>query len=404
MTKNNSGDAQVALFCPDFTETNTIRRAQGFIDRGCEVTVFGFRRGRYNADFASPWACVYLGKTADGRYWQRLWATARALPLLLREAPRLRDADAFYARNLDQLLLAIAARWLLRSTAPIAYEVLDVPSVMTGRRPVSMILRAVERFCLRRITVLVLSSPGFHSGYFASTQRYDGDWLLLENKLHPAAVTSHRRPTRNAVDRDLVRRSWVIGYFGLIRGNATIDLIGRVAKRLGDRVRFRFRGVLTTVDKRRFETMLRRCDNVTFGGAYENPRDLDELYGGVDFAWALDLEHAEHNSRWLLPCRFYEAGFFGVPCIAVREFEVGRLIDRLGVGWTFSEPLEESLVRFFESLTPEAYGERRRRLEDQPRDCFVAGQELADLCARLRLGRRAENGGHPQRSASSALG
>jgi succinoglycan biosynthesis protein ExoL len=177
----------------------------------------------------------------------------------------------------------------------------------------------------------------------------------------------------------------VIGYFGLIRGDATIELIRRVAERLGDRVRFRFRGVLTTVGKQRFDAILRRCPNISFGGAYANPRDLAELYGGVDFAWAIDLEHAEHNSRWLLPCRFYEAGFFGVPCIAVRDFEIGRLIDQLGVGWTFSEPLEDALVHFFETLTPEAYNERRCRLEAAPRDRFVAGGEMADLCARLAL-------------------
>ena len=88
--------------------------------------------------------------------------------------------------------------------------------------------------------------------------------------------------------------------------------------------------------------------------------DLETLYREVDFAWALDLEHTDHNSRWLMPCRFYEAGYFGVPCLAVRDFEVGTVVEQHGIGWTFDEPLEERLVRFFE--TPDG-----RRLRAHPR-------------------------------------
>ena len=63
-----------------------------------------------------------------------------------------------------------------------------------------------------------------------------------------------------------------------------------------------------------------------------SPRDLASVYDGVDFAWAIDLENTEHNSRWLMPCRFYEAGLHGVPCLAVRGFEIGAELDRHGLG------------------------------------------------------------------------
>ena len=64
--------------------------------------------------------------------------------------------------------------------------------------------------------------------------------------------------------------------------------------------------------------------------------NLERLYRGVDFAWALDLEHTDHNSRWLMPCRFYEAGHFGVPCLAVHGFEVGTTIENHRIGCTNS--------------------------------------------------------------------
>ena len=121
------------------------------------------------------------------------------------------------------------------------------------------------------------------------------------------------------------------------------------------RVIFTFRGVLTTVDPVRFDAVMKRMPNMQFGGPYLPHQDLEGLYRDVDFAWALDLEHTDHNSRWLLPCRFYEAGYFGVPCLAVHGFEVGSVLERYRIGFTFAPPLEDQLVRFFETLTPADY-------------------------------------------------
>lgn len=82
-------------------------------------------------------------------------------------------------------------------------------------------------------------------------------------------------------------------------------------------------------------------------------------------------------------CRFYEAGHFGVPCLAVHDFEVGRTIEKHRIGWTFDEPLEESLVRFFEHLTPAEYEQVQGRLRAMPAGMFVANDDAASLCARL---------------------
>lgn len=122
---------------------------------------------------------------------------------------------------------------------------------------------------------------------------------------------------------------------------------------------------------------------MVFEGAYSSPGDLSALYREVDFAWALDLENVANNSRWLLPCRFYEAGLFGVPCLAVRGFELGRLVERLEVGWTFGDPMEATLARFFETLTASEYDKKCRRLSESPASAFVSDEDAAALCRRL---------------------
>lgn len=374
------GARRLAFFCPDVTETSTLTRAQQFIDQGYSVTVFGFRRERYNMSYRPEWPHVPLGVTADGKYWQRLRALARALPAIFANRDVLKRATVFYARNIDQLLLALFARLIVFSRAPLAYEVLDIPPILIQRGPAATLLRLLERLCLSRTKVLVLSSPGFHRSYYAAIQKYRGAWFLLENKLHPTVTRLAARGTDAGRQADIGRnRPWVIGYFGLIRGEETFALMTRLADRLKDRIVFRFRGVLTTVDEARFTSTLQHRTNMVYGGPYRPYQDLEELYRGVDFAWALDLEHVDHNSRWLLPCRFYEAGYFGVPCLAVHGFEVGSLLERHRIGWTFEEPLEDRLVRFFESITPTDYDRVRGRLHNAPTTMFVAGDDVARL-------------------------
>jgi succinoglycan biosynthesis protein ExoL len=138
--------------------------------------------------------------------------------------------------------------------------------------------------------------------------------------------------------------------------------------------------VLTTVDEKRFFKTLESCPNILYGGRYDHPGELADMYAGVDFAWALDLENTQHNSRWLLPNRFYEAGYFGVPCLSVQGFEVDRLVRRHDVGWGFEQPLEETMVRFFQDLTVEDYERKRQRLLALPDETFVAGEEIRALC------------------------
>jgi succinoglycan biosynthesis protein ExoL len=382
--ETSSSDAdgrRLFFFCPDITDATTMKRAQQFIEHGLRVIVFGFRRERYNSGYAPPWPHVELGMTADARYWQRLSALLGALPVIFSHRLWLRRASVFYARNIDQLVLTMLARWMSGNKAPVAYEVLDIQPALMGRSPGAVLLRFIERLCLRHVRLLVLSSPGFHRSYFSMIQKYRGEWFLMENKLHtPIAAAADIRARPFEHDG---RRPWVIGYFGLIRGEATFELMTRLAARLGDKVEFKFRGILTTVDETGFHDALARHSNMSFGGPYRPHDDLPALYGDVDFAWALDLENTNHNSRWLLPCRFYEAGHFGVPCLAVHGFEFGALVEEHRIGWTFGQPLEERLARFFQTLTPDAYRQMRDRLLARPQSTFVANEDVTALSAAL---------------------
>jgi succinoglycan biosynthesis protein ExoL len=382
---NSVNDCDLVFFCPDVTDASVIKRVRQFQDYGRSVTVFGFRRERYNRQYVPSWPFVPLGFTRDGRYGQRLRALLGALPAVFAHRRMVKAASDIYARNIDQLVLALLTRWLAGSRAPVTYEVLDIPPILTGRGLASRLLRALERYCIKRSQLLVLSSPGFHQHYYQAFQRYRGEWFLLENKLHPLiarTAAAPEIPPSPAIVVDAPKR-WVVGYVGLIRGEETVGLIRRLAERLRERVLFRFHGVTTTVDEETFLATVNQHENMVYDGPYLPYQDLSRIYADIDLAWALDLEHINHNSRWLLPCRFYEAGYFGVPCMAVRGFEVGALIERFGIGWMFDDPLEESLIEFFNRLEPASYAATRQRLRSVPTSMFVDSDDAGALCARL---------------------
>src|SRR5262249_33555733 len=111
--------SDVAFFTPDLTETPTIKRAQEFLEQGRGLNVFGFQRARYNRDYRPPWSCVVLGRTTDGNYPQRVLAMVRAIPIALFHGRKLHGARVFYARNIDQLLLAFLLRLLFSRKAAL---------------------------------------------------------------------------------------------------------------------------------------------------------------------------------------------------------------------------------------------------------------------------------------------
>lgn len=368
------------FFAPDISDVSTIKRAETFLAHGYQLLVFGFRRDNYNRDFEPSWPYTPLGRTQDRRYGRRLAALLTAIPRVFAKRTALRRAAFIYARNIDQLLLALLARLIGRKSARIVYEVLDIQPAFVGSGWQARLLRSVERFALRRTDLLVVSSPGFLRHYFLPLQGYRKPWFLLENKLpanFPAVAGADRESGRAQARRHSYR--WVVGYCGLIRGQATLDLIVRLAERLQGLVLFKFHGILTTVDPKAFTAAITRLDNLVYEGDYVNPRDLAAIYGDLDFAWAIDLEHRSHNSRWLLPCRFYEAGYFGIPCLTAGGFEVGRMVAERQIGWNFSEPYEDELVKFFLSLTETEYDETRRRLLGLPESDFVAGEDTSEL-------------------------
>jgi succinoglycan biosynthesis protein ExoL len=368
----------IAFFGHDSTESTVVKRVKAFQAHGTRVIGFMFRRAQRAAPTSAAWENVDLGTTVDRHYVLRLAKLLTGLLQTLRHRATLRQAQVYYARNIDMLLLAVAARTLLRSRAPVVYEVLDVQRVFVGSGLAGKAFRAAERLLMARTALLVVSSPAFMSEYFLPYQRYAGRWQLLENKVSAvqAMPVSPRAPGTKTPGPP-----WVIGWFGTLRCVRSLEILSRIADVGQGKVIVHIRGLPSqedlTID--RIEAACAGRSNMLYGGPYKSPQDLADVYGPVHLAWCIDYLDAGGNSDWLLPNRVYEGGLLGCLAMARQGTATSAMVDRLGLGWSFEEPLEASVGALLARLTSATYEDARRRLEEMPRSTFVDLTDTRDL-------------------------
>jgi len=373
----------VAFFGHDAAESTVIKRIRAFTGQGLHVVGFNFRRDKFSRDFRPFWENLHLGITQDRAYGRRLLALWRALPKVLSRRAELRRADFFYARNIDMCALALAARLLSGSSAPLVYEVLDVQRVFVGGGLIPALFRWAERRLLSQIDLLVISSPGFASNYFRSRQGYRGRIFLMENKISFARATAVERPSeapaaacapRAAPDR------WVIGWFGTLRCPKSLAMLCRIAEALPDKVEIYLRGVPTETGLEAFEQAIAGHPNMVYGGEYRNPADLAEIYGRVHLTWAFDFLDEGTNSKWLLPNRIYEGGYFGSVALASSDTQTGDKLRELGLGYTFGAPEVENLIAFLRWYSIDEHVARRAHILSLPAQKFRDLYDTRDLC------------------------
>ncbi|GAB4363727.1 MAG: succinoglycan biosynthesis glycosyltransferase ExoL [Kiloniellaceae bacterium] len=368
----------VAFFGHDAAESTVVKRIRAFTGLGLRVLGFCFRRDKFARGFTPFWENVALGTTEDRRYGRRLAALLRALPRLWRHRAALRQADFFYARNIDMAALALAARLFAGSSAPLVYEVLDVQRVFVGTGPVAALFRWAERRILARCALLVISSPAFDTQYFRRVQGYRGRLFLLENKISFAQAKAVARPAAELPSA--APGKWVIGWFGTLRCLKSLALLCEIAAALPDKVEIYLRGVPTETGLDVFERAIAGHPNMVYAGEYRNPDDLPAIYGRVHFTWAFDFLDAGGNSDWLLPNRIYEGGYFGAVALAADGTQTGEKLRALGLGHGFAAPLAENLIAFLQHHRLADYRARRTHILSLPAETFCDRHDTRRLC------------------------
>lgn len=368
--------SQIAFFAHERGDARVVKRIAALGDQGWKVLGFTFHRVREKADVPPAWENIHLGTTYNRRYLQRLWAFVRCVGVIWNQRRRLADCGVIYVVNTDNALLALLGRWFAGKRIPLVLELADVQPAMLGGGLKAKVFRSIERFVLRRISLLVTTSPGFVREYFQPVQQHQGAIFLLENKVYPSKGLPAAQPGDGPVEQG---KPWIIGCFGAFRCRRSLLLMRALTEKFPGKVRFLLRGYPAGTIADEFHQLLDGSSGISFDGPYQYPDDLAGMYGSVDFNWAFDESDPNGNSAWLLPNRIYEGGCFGVPAIASMETETGRWIDAKQAGWTFAEPLEETLAAFLGNLDADAWQRTRSACAARPREEFTGDADYAGL-------------------------
>lgn len=370
----------LAYFVHDLTDPAVRRRVQMLQAGGAQVRVVGFRREDEAPEEIEDAPVLDLGRTYDSRLGHRARKVAEQALRTPAWRARLADVDVIMARNPETLLIAAIARRLHAPRARLVYEALDVHRIMLGDGTKSRVMRWLERKLMDQTDLLVVSSPAFVSGYFAPRQG------VVEGA-HPPVLLVENKPLELGVARPGFRSlaggvepgpPWRIGWYGMIRCRKSLDLLTGLADRRPDLLQVVIAGRPARTEFADFDGQVTASAGASFRGAY-TAGDLEAMYGGVHFNWAIDYFEEGANSDWLLPNRIYEGGRYASPAIALESVETGRWLKSRGLGVLMRDPAAE-LEPFLENLTTERYLELRRASLSAPQDAFVAGR--AD-CERL---------------------
>jgi succinoglycan biosynthesis protein ExoL len=369
---------RIAYIVQDLSDPAVARRVSMLRAGGAEVDLYGFRRTDAAPALVADVIPHDLGRTSDGKLWHRALAVAARTLSVGKWARGLKEADVILARNLESLVLGIAAKTRLKSRARLIYELLDVHTVMLGKGPASRFLRTVEDRALAGCDATIVSSPAFERCYLAVHHPDRPETLLVENKVFGAPSLRAPLPARAPGP------PWRIGWFGGIRCRRSLECLSLLTHRLPGLFEVELRGRFANTDLGDVEALLRESPGMSYLGPYQNPDDLPHIYGGVHFAWAIDFYEEGANSSWLLPNRLYEGALYGAVPIALSSVETGRWLAQHGVGWLVDTPLEESVGGLLQSMTQARYRQSFDALQAlDPRLFRSDEQDCRDLVRRI---------------------
>ncbi len=338
---------------------------------GAQLVLAGFCRDEALAPAIASRDAHVIGRTRDAALFARIGATmqARFADAALR---RLFDGcDVVMARNLEQLAIAEG----LVGDRPLIYECLDIHRLLTGSGLAAHIVRLLEGRLLRRVDLLLTSSPAFITRHF-DDRPLDAPVRLVENKV---LIGEGERPPARVPKTPATPMT--IGWFGMLRCRRTFAFLSQLVAASKGRIEVLVAGKPSSAELPDFEARIAALPGMRFVGPYRYA-DLPRLYAQCHLAWTIDWFEEGLNSAWLLPNRLYEALAHGVVPVALADIEVGRWLSRHDAGLRVDRP-QAARERLLAMESAELRDLQARVLQIDASDILADTPDCRDLVAAI---------------------
>lgn len=363
---------EITFLLPNATQPRFYKRIDEFSKLGAELKIFAFKR-KYYDNKNLKYQFESLGEISHGNYFQRIF------PLFM-SALKVRKVvgqfDVIYVFGLDMLFLSYLIDFLSFRRRKIVYELGDIREAMTEKTFKATLLRFFERQLIRKVYLIVVTSKAFVTEYFVKMQKAKTkNYLVVENKIQKKEIF------RISTDKTLkiAEGPITIGYFGLLRCPRSWEILKKVSKTGNGRFRISIRGIpfgplenIKDFDGR---------DWASYGGAYEAPQDLPEMYNEVDLIWACYPYSSEEtgNHIWARTNRFYEACFFRKPMIVQAVGEDAKYVEKLGIGKTLDLKNIDSAVEKIQGIQYTDIIKWKNKIDQLPEETFHYADEHENL-------------------------
>lgn len=326
------------LFFTTAIEHTTFRRTAKMLqEQGAEVHVIGFTRKNF-PEGTDNLSIESLGVLSHGNYVSRIIRLFKYLSILRRRA---KDYDVIYNFTLDTLIISRIVLFL--SNKKWIYQIQDIRPIYFGKSKKSKIARFLEKYFIKNIDLLVVSSFNYYEDHYKDLYGISIDKVyVLENKLDRNSICPEILNSEKDSNRDII----TIGYFGVMRCNKSWQILKTLAIEQKNRISLYLRGkpiAMPNIHEEIFD-----ISNITYDGLYKSPDDLNELYNRVDIVWACYpySERKEGNWRLARTIRFYEALAFRKPVIVqkgtvqendVVKYNLGLVVDMGDISKTMKQ-------------------------------------------------------------------
>jgi succinoglycan biosynthesis protein ExoL len=375
---------KILILAQDLTDPAIARRIAMLKAGGATVSLAGFRRTYEKIETIHGCPAINFGQTYNRAFFQRIIAILRTMLSLHCYVDFFAGSDIILARNLEMLAIATRAQSLIDTRPSIVYEMLDIHRLLLAKNLVGSLMRAIEKTFMRKVTAIITSSPAYIANYFLKIQRTELPIRLIENKLLDINQTLQ---TPTDIQRNEIP-PWKIGWFGIIRCRKSLLILRDLVQNHPRKIEVIIRGKPALDAINDFHEIVKSTPGLCYLGPYKNPEDLETIYSGIHFTWAIDMFEEGQNSSWLLPNRIYEGSFFGAVPLVMDGLETSNFLKNLHMGISIKEPLKSQLNFFFATLTPQSYQNVASAVQNIPRSTWVYDQsdcqELVSWFLKLR--------------------